>query len=473
MRLSFSSWKNWRILPQIIVIAALPALAMFVAMLVFSFYSRGQEVAEETNEKGAITAALVAALSEYAVISGDLIYLNPIIKTLLESDPSVIGLRITDAQGVTLIEQGSNPDGKNRNTLTFSAPIIRQTLPLSELTDLGSQVRPAHASIGQVILLVNEEPLLKKQRHRVFVGAVIATLAFIIALLLGTWLAKRITKPLTALTTSVGQIHAGQYELPRTGAVGGEVGRLQHAIAAMAETVTESRLELERKVEARTAELRRILDKTQHVIEEERRYISRELHDHLNAQLIVIRLEAQQILSLLPHDPAPSNMDEIHSHVTAITTRVSDLYTVARGIVRRLRPEILETLGLQSALEEIVKSYDEMQSGCSFEWEHEGDFSTLDDEVAIAAYRSVQEGLSNIVRHAQAKCAVVRLTKREHALFIIIKDDGQGLKPGAATVGVGLIGMRERLQALHGTFRIISSPGNGTILAMKFPIVSP
>ena len=141
MRLSFSSWKNWRILPQIIVIAALPALAMFIAMLVFSFYSRNQEVAEETNEKGAVTAALVAALSEYAVISGDLIYLNPIIKTLLESDPSVIGLRITDAQGVTLIEQGSKPDGKNRHTLTFSAPIIRQTLPLSELTDLSSQVR--------------------------------------------------------------------------------------------------------------------------------------------------------------------------------------------------------------------------------------------------------------------------------------------------------------------------------------------
>ena len=124
-------------------------------------------------------------------------------------------------------------------------------------------------------------------------------------------------------------------------------------------------------------------------------------------------------------------------------------------------------------MEEIVKSYDEMRSGCGFELEHEGDFNTLVDEVAIAAYRSVQEGLSNIVRHAQAKCAVVRLTKREHALFVTIKDDGQGFKPGAATVGVGLIGMRERLQALHGTFKILSSPGNGTILAMKFPIASP
>ena len=170
----------------------------------------------------------------------------------------------------------------------------------------------------------------------------------------------------------------------------------------------------------------------------------------------------------LPRDPALHNMDELQSHVTAITNRVSDLYGVARGIVRRLRPEILETLGLLSALEEIVKSYDETLSGCTFDLDHEGDFTNLNDKVAIAAYRCIQEGLSNIVRHAHATHAKVYLLRVQEFLHVNISDDGQGFTPGVTTMGVGLIGMRERINALRGSFEIASSPGKGTAIRIRF-----
>ena len=173
MRLSLLSWKNWRILPQIIVIAVLPALAMFIAILAFLIYTQGQELSEETKEKGVVTAELVAALSEYAVASGDLAYLAPIFKTLLERDANIVGLRITDAKGVVLIEQGLRIDTKNVSQLTFSAPIIRQTLALDDATNLVLQPSSTKATIGKARLLEDQAPLIKKQRHRILVGSLI------------------------------------------------------------------------------------------------------------------------------------------------------------------------------------------------------------------------------------------------------------------------------------------------------------
>jgi two-component system sensor histidine kinase UhpB len=247
------------------------------------------------------------------------------------------------------------------------------------------------------------------------------------------------------------------------------VGELQSALFEMAASVADTRRDLESKVQARTAEMRRLLDQAQHVVEEERRYLSRELHDHFNAELIAIRLEAQQ-LTILSQTPSPANLAEIQTRAGSITKFVNDLYTVARGIVRGLRPELLETLGLQSALEEIIKSYDEMHPTCTFEYEYDGDFSAVPEDLAISAYRIAQEALANIARHAMASRATVRLTTDNEHLSLTIHDNGVGFNPQATHTGVGLIGMRERVHALHGSLRIQTAPRSGTLIAMMFPL---
>jgi two-component system, NarL family, sensor histidine kinase UhpB len=236
----------------------------------------------------------------------------------------------------------------------------------------------------------------------------------------------------------------------------------------MATSIAEGRLDLENKVKQRTAEIRRLLDKVNNVAEEERRFLSRELHDHLNAELIVVRLEAQHILTLI-EGRQPLNRDDLHTHVTSITKLVAGLYNNARSIVRHLRPEILEALGLQSAIEEVVRSYDDTQSGCAYTFISNGDFSNIDDEIGISIYRITQEALANVSRHANAKHAYVELAVIDGKLSLTISDDGTGFDLSVSTPGLGVIGMRERVQSLGGSIEIESSLTNGTTIFVNLP----
>ena len=316
---------------------------------------------------------------------------------------------------------------------------------------------------------MTSQKLLAKQQRRVFVGATIATAAFALAIMLGAWLAAGITRPLLQIIETVRKIRGGLYAVAPTAPTTGEIGELQSAIFEMAASVADTRRDLESKVQIRTAEMRRLLHTAQHAVEEERRYLSRELHDHFNAELIVIRLEAQQVVTLA-EDYSSANIADIRAHAASLMHVVNDLYRVARSIVRGLRPEILETLGLQSALEEIIKSYDDLHSTCKFEYEYDGDFSKIDDNLAISAYRIAQEALANIARHAHASRATLRLTTADNFLSLSIQDNGVGFNLEDTHAGVGLIGMRERVHALGGSLRLQSAPGAGTLIAMMFPL---
>ena len=483
MTLNF--WKHRRILPQIILITVIPPILMFIAVLTFSYYSRSQEVAEEINERGHLAAALVAEISEYPVATGDMTSLNRTLQTILAADESIIAVTISDDRGRDLIQQARAPDRLSSDStltskgdaraLTFTAPITRHTLTINELelTDpltSGKSLHPRKSqTLGNVHLVMTSQKLMAKQQRRVFVGATIATAAFALAVMLGAWLAAGITRPLLQIIKTVRQIRGGHYAVAPTTPATGEIGELQSALFEMAASVADTRRDLESKVQIRTAEMRRLLHTAQHAVEEERRYLSRELHDHFNAELIVIRLEAQQVVTLA-EDYSSANIADIRAHAASLMHVVNDLYRVARSIVRGLRPEILETLGLQSALEEIIKSYDDLHSTCKFEYEYNGDFSKIDDNLAISAYRIAQEALANIARHAHASRATLRLTTADNFLSLSIQDNGVGFNLDDTHAGVGLIGMRERVHALGGSLRLQSAPGAGTSITLMFPL---
>jgi two-component system sensor histidine kinase UhpB len=122
----------------------------------------------------------------------------------------------------------------------------------------------------------------------------------------------------------------------------------------------------------------------------------------------------------------------------------------------------------------MVRHYDG-SAGCSFEFHGEGDFSRLSNELAISAYRIVQEALSNVMKHAHATSAQVRLVLDEAAqtLRIVVADDGNGFDPASASEGIGIIGMRERVYAVHGVMDVRSSVGGGTVVAITLPLHAP
>ena len=148
------------------------------------------------------------------------------------------------------------------------------------------------------------------------------------------------------------------------------------------------------------------------------------------------------------------------------------LYSSARNLVRRLRPEVLELLGLRGAVEEIVRNYNDSQQTCRFEFQSTGDFSNLDNTLAIAAFRLIQEALSNVVKHSGASQASVSLLMSDAngVLQITVSDNGRGFDPSTAVSGIGIIGMRERVYAFNGRVEIQSSASGGTCITIGLPL---
>jgi two-component system sensor histidine kinase UhpB len=204
------------------------------------------------------------------------------------------------------------------------------------------------------------------------------------------------------------------------------------------------------------AEKRRLIGRVNTAVEDERKAIALEIHDELNATLIAVRLESQQIAQLA----GQAGQDEaIRSKAHAITKLALGLYNSGRSLVRRLRPEVLDMLGLEGAIEEMVRQYDSNHPDCCFTLRTTGDFGGLDSGVAISVYRLVQEALSNVVKHSRATSAVVELVREGDSLRLLVSDNGIGFDPVSVAAGIGIVGMKERVHALDGSFTMDSSRG--------------
>ncbi len=210
-----------------------------------------------------------------------------------------------------------------------------------------------------------------------------------------------------------------------------------------------------------TADLQRSRERLITAREEERRRLHRDLHDGLGPQLASLTLTIAAARELIRHDvdAADTLLKELAKHTQAAITDI-------RRVVYALRPPALDDLGLVLALRERAASYS--QVGLQITLDAPEQLPPLPAAVEVAAYRIVQEALTNVVRHAQARSCVVRLTLGD-VLGVEISDDGVGLPPGSRA-GVGLTSMRERTVELGGTWRIESVPSRGTCIGVQLPL---
>jgi len=202
--------------------------------------------------------------------------------------------------------------------------------------------------------------------------------------------------------------------------------------------------------------------------EDERRVIARELHDEVGQVLSALQVElslAQRKLSAAGVATEPL--------VEAQGLAAGALSTV-RDLSQLLRPAALDDLGLPAAIDASLRGLARRHE-IKVELSQTGMADRLAPETEIAAYRIVQEALTNVARHAAAAHCRVRLMRLPDALRVEVEDDGSGFDPSAAPVatgGVGLIGMRERATMLGGSLRIWSAPGAGTRLFVELPVAA-
>ncbi len=233
--------------------------------------------------------------------------------------------------------------------------------------------------------------------------------------------------------------------------------------------ITEHKQAVETERELRqNRELTRLIQKH---VEEERRSLARELHDELGQCVTAIKSIGASIANR-SRDSAP----EIHESSTMIVQVAGRLYDAMHGIVRELRPSALDNLGLRETLQEALSALQSQHPEIELRLATSGELDHLGEALNINAYRIVQECLTNVLRHAGASRAEVFVTRvaddAGDRLEIEVRDNGRGFG-GAGTETTpryGILGMRERVQALRGSFALDSQAGRGVRVQVTLPV---
>jgi len=218
-----------------------------------------------------------------------------------------------------------------------------------------------------------------------------------------------------------------------------------------------------------SAQLRKLSWKLIDVQEDTLRQVSRDLHDEFGQILTGIGLMLRRAGQRATADPALVQQLEEVKQVTAETLQR------IREQSQMFRPAVLDDFGLEQTLEWLAGVFAK-QSGMPVHFRWDGAESSLAPELSIHVYRVVQEALNNVMRHSKASEAVVAVERRDNELHVEVRDDGVGFDTGAsARDGLGLMGMRERAQHLHGDLTIRSQPAgpeHGTVVRLRVPLAA-
>lgn len=205
---------------------------------------------------------------------------------------------------------------------------------------------------------------------------------------------------------------------------------------------------------------------TQHSLEiqeEERRHLSQELHDEFGQSLTAIKVMAVTAT----HKEADTQK------ITASIIEICDhLISVVRSMMKQLHPLILMELGLKAALEDLSNHWEAKNPDSVFTLDCDDEVNDIDNNIVIQVFRVIQEGLTNIVRHANASRVKIDLhvTPEFDRLQLSITDNGIGCDPEKISAGFGLLGMKERIKLLNGDFEIRSEANNGMQIHVQIPL---
>ena len=282
-----------------------------------------------------------------------------------------------------------------------------------------------------------------------------------LSLLAATFLTFILTRPILDLVQAARYIGRGEFSHRVRRWANDEIGDLADAFNQMS-------VELKRANEVRLERetLRRQL--LEHVIsaqEEERRRIARELHDSTSQSLTSLLVGLRTLES-------DCDSPQVHEHSRQLRQVAAQVLEDVHTLAVQLRPAVLDDLGLSAALERLAQEWQARHSVQTAVVVHLGN-ERLADQIETTIYRSVQEALTNVARHAQARSVSILVERRQKDIVAIIEDDGRGFNADLVHRDghLGLLGIRERAESLGGSVTIESSHGRGTSIFIQLPVV--
>ncbi len=225
--------------------------------------------------------------------------------------------------------------------------------------------------------------------------------------------------------------------------------------------------ELAARLQRTDARQKRLARRLLEVRDEERRRLARELHDELGQSLASVRAEAAYGAE------AAAGWPDLMVPLEAIRRTAGTMMENLQRILQQLRPVGLETFGLAAGLGQLVADARRQRPACRIELDVPEDLDRLAEPVSVAVYRIVQEGLTNALRHGEPAAIEVRVALDGAQLELTLDDDGGGGGEDAAGSGMGVLGMRERVEALGGRFRLTPRSPRGTRVWARLPQQEP
>jgi two-component system, NarL family, sensor histidine kinase UhpB len=290
------------------------------------------------------------------------------------------------------------------------------------------------------------------------VGSAIAAALFLITMMV----VSRALAPIQSLSQAMKNISAGRYDTRVTPGGPPELAaictKLNHLAATLGDAVEERRQLAERAVSLQDAE---------------RKEIARELHDELGPYLFALRAHVSSLMRIA--DMREPDTGVMRKHGDAILEQVNALQQFNRRVLERLRPIGLAELGLRDAIGALVGLWRESHPGVMIETAISQSLGETGETADLTIYRTVQEALTNVFRHASATSVNVTIEPAKQlagvgrgCALVRVRDNGSGLKPDTR-LGLGLTGMRERIAALGGMLTVGSSDG-GVVVEALVPI---
>ena len=303
---------------------------------------------------------------------------------------------------------------------------------------------------------------------RLVVGAAVL---LIVVNALVFWLVGHTVKPFGRIVAALDQLQAGRFDVALPPLPGTEAAAIGAAFNRMV-TQLRGHIETERRAvraELQLSDSRELTRWIDQQIEHERRAIARELHDELGQSVTAMRSMA---LSIAQRVGAIDAQAEQAARV--IADESSRLYDAMHGIIPRLTPLVLDNFGLAEALTDLVERTRRSQPELTFDQDVELGATPLSPDVALTLFRAAQEGITNALRHGQARTLSLRVVAHPGQVSLTLRDDGRGL-PAEGLHRAGHHGLRwltERVEGLRGELRIASCAPQGAELSVNIPLAA-
>jgi signal transduction histidine kinase len=240
---------------------------------------------------------------------------------------------------------------------------------------------------------------------------------------------------------------------------------LAESLAGQAATALQN-AQLFSEIRSSRERLRYLTGKVVSAQEEERRRVSRELHDQAGQALTVLKMSLSTIKATLPQE-----LQDSREQLTEAVDLADQTMEQIRMLAHDLRPPVLDTFSLNASLEGLCQEF-AGRSNLQITY-HGVELGSVSDAVAISFYRFLQEALTNVTKHAKANEVQVTLDIEKEAIALTVSDDGEGFTKSvglSSKNGIGLVGAQERFELLGGSLSIKSTPGQGTRLTARAPL---